>query len=303
MIEREIAPAKINLFLHVGPVRADGYHALESLFVFAGDGDRVSARPAPDTSLEIAGPFASALAGFRPETNLVWRAAMALKKAAGVAEGAALRLDKRLPVAAGIGGGSSDAAAALRVLSRLWRVDIGAPALADLAFRLGADVPACLDRRPVFVSGAGETLRPGPRLPPLWACLVNPRVELATGPVFKAFDRRCHSPPAPAPAPATGLVNYRELVAYLGKTRNDLEHFACNFRPSIAVTRDFLAHCPGCIVARMSGSGATVFGLFASREAAGRAARRSIAYGWWAMAAEVETGGGCVRPGEFVAND
>lgn len=287
MIEREIAPAKINLFLHVGGVRADGLHALESLFVFADDGDIVSAAPAADLSLDITGPFAGALAGFPLESNLVWRAAIALRKAAGVASGAALTLDKRLPVASGIGGGSSDAAAALRALMRLWRVDIGAAELRKLAFSLGADVPACLDRRPVFVSGAGEIIRPGPSLPPLWVCLVNPGVEIATGPVFAAFDRRHPDPPPPPRAAATILESYDALRSYLKNTGNSLEPIACDRESIVEVVRNFIAGCPGCLLARMSGSGATLFGLFASREAARRAARRASALGWWSMAAGV----------------
>lgn len=297
MTEEEIAPAKINLYLHVGPLRADFYHAIESLFVFADDGDRIAASAAPEISLEIAGPFAGALYGAPRRSNLVWRAAAALKEAAGVEGGAALRLEKRLPVAAGIGGGSSDAAAALRALCRLWAVDLGEEALKALAFSLGADVPACLARRPVFVSGAGEEMAEGPSLPPLWVCLVNPGVEMATGPVFAAFDRRFPAPPAPRRPPATGLASYGELCDYLKETRNDLEAFACERESSIAVVRSFLAECPGCLLARMSGSGATVFGLFASREAAWRAARRSTALGWWSMAARLESGGPRVGAG------
>lgn len=303
MTEEEIAPAKINLYLHVGPRRADSLHAIESLFIFADDGDKITASAAPEISLDIAGPFAGALAGAPRQSNLVWRAAAGLKAAAGVDRGAALRLEKRLPVAAGIGGGSSDAAAALRALCRLWRVDIGETALKGLAFGLGADVPACLARRPVFVSGAGEEMDEGPSLPPLWVCLVNPGAPMATSPVFAAFDRRFPAPPAPRRAPATGLRSYGELCDYLKETRNDLEPFACERERSIAAVRSFLAECPGCLVARMSGSGATVFGLFASREAAGRAARRGAALGWWSMAARVESGGTLVGSGEFETHE
>lgn len=288
MIEHEIAPAKINLFLHVGPVRADGLHALESLFVFAADGDRLSAAPAPTLSLAVAGPFADALAGFPPESNLVWRAAAALQQAAGIRHGAALTLDKRLPVASGIGGGSADAAAALRALIRLWRVDIGGEVLRRLAFGLGADVPACLARRPALVSGAGETVSDGPSLPPLWVSLVNPRVAMPTGPIFKAFDQRYPHPETPRRLSAARLASYGEFCAYLKKTRNDLEPFACQRESAIAAVRSFLAECPGCLLSRMSGSGATVFGLFDSREGAVRASRRAAARGWWSMAARIE---------------
>lgn len=291
MSEQEIAPAKINLFLHVGPLRGDGYHALESLFVFTEDGDRLYAEEASGIDLEIAGPFAAALAASAPCDNLVWRAALALRETAGVGKGAVLRLEKRLPVAAGIGGGSSDAAAALRVLRRLWRVDIDEAALGRIAFNLGADVPACLRREPVFVSGAGERVRRGPNLPPLWACLANPGVETPTGAVFEAFDRRYPNPRVARPAPLVAAVGCSEFSDYLQRTRNDLEPIVCERAPSVAIVRDFIASCPGCLLARMSGSGATVFGLFASPEAARRAARRSTARGWWSIATRVERGG------------
>ena len=287
----EIAPAKVNLFLHVGPVRRDRLHALESLFVFTDDGDRVSAAPARDISLAITGPFARELAPFPIESNLVWRAAHALKAAAGVSEGAALTLDKRLPIASGIGGGSADAAAALRALCALWKLDISEPALHAIAFRLGADVPACLGARPVFVSGAGEKIESGPRLPPLWAVLVNPLVEMPTGPIFRAFDKRYPSPPAPDAARTVAIATYADLRDYLQNTRNDLEPFAAARQSSIAAVSEFIAECPGALLARMSGSGATVFGLFTSAESALRASRRARSKGWWSMSARVASGG------------
>jgi 4-diphosphocytidyl-2-C-methyl-D-erythritol kinase len=291
MIE-ETAPAKINLFLHVGPFRPDGLHDLASLFVFAEEGDRISAAPAEKLSLSISGPFASALAGFPLETNLVWRAAEALKAAAGVSDGAAITLQKRLPVAAGIGGGSADAAAALRALVRLWNVDISEGALVGLAFGLGADVPACLARRPVYVSGAGEIVEPGPILPPLWVALVNPGVETPTGPIFRAFDAANPAPSPPALERVPAFRNYRALAAYLSRTRNDLEPHAAARERVIAASREYLAECPGCLIARMSGSGATVFGLFGSAAAADRAARGARGRGWWAMAARLASANG-----------
>jgi 4-diphosphocytidyl-2-C-methyl-D-erythritol kinase len=289
MIE-EIAPAKVNLFLHVGPIRSDGLHEIGSLFAFADDGDRVTAEPSRSLSLEIVGPFAPALAGFPVESNLVWRAAEALRQAAGVSRGAALTLDKRLPVAAGIGGGSTDAAAALRALIRLWRIEIEEPALRRLAFGLGADVPGCLAQRPVYVRGAGESVGEGPLLPPLWVSLVNPGVETPTGPIFKAFDEADPEPgPAVFEAP-TAIGDYAALRSYLAATRNDLEPHAVFRQSIIGVARDFLAECSGCLFARMSGSGSTVFGLFASAAAAERAARQAPAKGWWGMAAKLAAG-------------
>lgn len=283
----EIAPAKINLFLHVGPVRRDRLHALASLFVFADDGDRIEAEPADGLHLAVSGPFAPALAPFPPASNLVLRAAHALKTAFGVKEGAALTLRKRLPVAAGIGGGSADAAAALRALVRLWRLDVAPQTLARLAFKLGADVPACLAGRPVFVRGAGEIVTPGPGLPPFAVCLVNPRVETPTGPVFRAFDAAHPHPPTPdAPAPGR-LATLTDLVAWLQQTRNDLEPFAVFRNSVIGAARDFVADCSGSRLARMSGSGSTVFGVFSDVTAAERAARAAQARGWWALAARV----------------
>jgi 4-diphosphocytidyl-2-C-methyl-D-erythritol kinase len=286
------APAKINLFLHVGPTRADGLHAIASLFVFADDGDRIAAAPAQSLSLKIIGPFAAALASFPIESNLVWRAAQALAREAGVKHGAALVLDKRLPIAAGVGGGSADAAAALRALIKLWRLDISDAALLRIAFGLGADVPACLARRPVYVEGAGETISGGPRLPPIWACLVNPRVETPTGPIFKAFDAANPSPPRPQLDARRAIADPDALRAYLAGTRNDLEPYAISRQTVIGLARDFLAQCPGCLLARMSGSGATVFGLFASPTAAEEAAVRAAAQGWWTMATRLADGRG-----------
>lgn len=287
----EIAPAKINLYLHVGPVRRDGLHELASLFAFAADGDRVEAAPAREITLRIEGPFAPALARFPVETNLVYRAALALKRAAGVTDGAALTLDKRLPIAAGVGGGSSDAAAALRALVALWGVSMPEDALARLAFSLGADVPACLGARPVYVGGAGERVFKGPRLPPLWVCLVNPRVETPTGPIFRAFDREHPAPPLPDfPAPGR-LATLDALGKFLSSTRNDLEPFAVRRNSVIGAARDFVARCSGARLARMSGSGATVFGLFSDGVSAARAARAASARGWWALAAPMAAGG------------
>lgn len=280
-----VAPAKINLFLHVGSVRADGLHDLASLFVFADGGDVVGAAPADDLSLDISGPFASELAAFPIETNLVLRAARTLKAAAGIAAGARLVLDKRLPIASGVGGGSSDAAAALIALSRLWRVDIPQTELSAIAFGLGADVPACLARKAVYVGGAGEDVRDAPRLPPFWLCLVNSRVAMPTGPVFRAFDR-AHPHPAPPrfpTEPAPALLD--DFKAWLAETRNDLEPFAAARAPVVATAREFLAARSGCLLARMSGSGATVFGLFSSAQAAARAAQAAAGLGWWSLSA------------------
>ncbi|MEZ5894364.1 MAG: 4-(cytidine 5'-diphospho)-2-C-methyl-D-erythritol kinase [Parvularculaceae bacterium] len=279
----ERASAKINLYLHVGPLRRDRLHDLASLFVFAHDGDVIRVEPAAKLSLNMTGPFAGELAGLSPEKNLVFRAAKELSNACGVKTGAAITLEKNLPIASGVGGGSADAAAALRALIKLWNARISDDALAKLAFSLGADVPACLKRSPVNVSGAGERLTPGPALPPLWVTLVNPGVDMPTGPVFRAFDARYPSPPAPSLA-RLYRCDYEGVKAMMRTTRNDLESVAIARAPVIADVIASLAAAPGALGARMSGSGATCFALFSSAAAASRAARAATGRGWWAMA-------------------
>jgi 4-diphosphocytidyl-2-C-methyl-D-erythritol kinase len=275
---RAFAPAKVNLYLHVVGRRPDGYHLLDSLVAFADIGDRVTAVPADTMSLAVAGPEAAALAGLG-EDNLVLRAARLLAAKAGGDRGAALHLDKALPTAAGIGGGSSDAAAALRVLDRLWRHPVAAGTLAALALRLGADVPACLAARPVWVGGVGEQLEPAAGLPPAGIVLANPRRALPTAAVFRerrgAFSASGRF--AAMPADAAGLA------AALATRRNDLTEAARTLVPEIARVLDRLAGLPGALLARMSGSGATCFALFADR-AAGLQAAAMLARaepGWW----------------------
>jgi 4-diphosphocytidyl-2-C-methyl-D-erythritol kinase len=263
------APAKVNLCLHVTGRRADGYHLLDSLVVFAGVGDEVSAAPADGLSLALEGPEAGALAA-EPD-NLVLRAARAL--AAGRDLGAALRLTKRLPVASGIGGGSSDAAAALRVLSRLWGVEADLPAL---ALALGADVPVCLAREPAVMRGIGEALTPAPRLPRFGLLLANPRLAVETRAVFAARGAGFSAPIAYPEAWSDAAAMARDLAAW----RNDLEAPAMALCPAIAEVRAAIAAQPGCLLARMSGSGATCFGLFGDAPAAERAAA-ALPRAWW----------------------
>ena len=286
----EMASAKINLYLHVGPVRDDGLHELASLFVFAEDGDCISAAPSEDLSLDVTGPFASALADLPQEDNLVLRAAAQLRETYGVTIGAALTLEKNLPVAAGIGGGSADAAAALRALVRLWDVELAEDDLVRLAFSLGADIPACLAGAPVNVTGAGEEMAAGPVLPPLWVCLVNPGVETPTGPIFRAFDAAHPAPAAPGLAPSRMLSEYDALQAMLTAARNDLQPFAVEGAPVIAEVLEVLEKAPGALVARMSGSGATCFALFDTETKALRAEGEARGRGWWTMASRLRTG-------------
>ncbi|MDT8342886.1 MAG: 4-(cytidine 5'-diphospho)-2-C-methyl-D-erythritol kinase [Thermohalobaculum sp.] len=276
----EAAPAKVNLFLHLRGQRADGYHLLESLAVFPAIGDVLAAEPGPGLSLAIDGPFAAALpAG---GDNLVLRAAAALAAATGVKRpGAALRLVKSLPVASGIGGGSSDAAATLRLLARHWGVAVPE----GLALQLGADVPVCLRApRATLMAGVGERLAPAPALPGFWMVLVNPLRAVETRAVFGATARK-DLPPGPA-APAGGLAGFDALVDWLGAQRNDLEPAARLLCPAIGEVLAALSDAP---LARMSGSGATCFALHHDAATAlPQAARiRAAAPGWWVAAAPV----------------
>jgi 4-diphosphocytidyl-2-C-methyl-D-erythritol kinase len=273
---QESAPAKVNLFLRVTGRRDDGYHLLESLAVFAGTGDVLHAEPADSLSLTLRGPFAAGL-GAGPD-NLVLRAARALAEAAGVSSGATLTLEKHLPVASGIGGGSSDAAAALRLLARLWGLGEVPP---GLALRLGADVPVCLRPAPLVMRGVGEALSPAPALPEYGLALVNPGVAVATADVFRqaSLMRTQFSPRVSLPAcwPSAGAL--AQALAELG---NDLQAPAMALCPAIQDVLAALRRVPGCLLAQMSGSGATCFGIFATpSEAKGAAALGRIA-GWWA---------------------
>jgi 4-diphosphocytidyl-2-C-methyl-D-erythritol kinase len=273
-VPSEFAPAKINLHLHVVGRRADGYHLLDSLVVFAGIGDRLTVSPADRLTLSITGPFAAGLeAG---ADNLVLRAARALAEQAGINPTGALALEKNLPVASGIGGGSADAAAALRLLCRFWGLD---PSLPDqLAGALGADVPVCVAGVPALMSGIGEILAPAPVLPDVGIVLVNPGVAIATPAVFRTRSAAFSDP---AHFPAGGWTDAEALATTLHTTRNDLELPARQLAPAIDDVLDTLATIPGCLLARMSGSGATCFGLF-PHPAAARAAAGSINRdGWW----------------------
>ena len=270
----EYARAKINLHLHVVGRRADGYHLLDSLVVFAAIGDRLTVSPAAHLTLSVTGPFA---AGLQTESdNLVLRAARALATHAGLNASGALTLEKNLPVASGIGGGSADAAAALRLLTRFWGLDPSTPG--QLAAGLGADVPVCVAGEPALMSGIGEILSPAPTLPGIGIVLVNPGVAVSTPAVF-----RTRSGPFSDPAqfPESGWKNAQTLTGSLHATRNDLEPPARALTPAIGDVLDTLTATPDCLLARMSGSGATCFGLFPNPEAARSAARTILHDGWW----------------------
>lgn len=271
----EAAPAKVNLYLHVVGRRADGYHLLDSLAVFPGAADTVQARPSDTMTLEITGPCGNGL-GSGPD-NLVLRAAQSLAAAAGVAAGAQLTLEKRLPVASGIGGGSADAAAALRVLARLWDLRLPTDRLHMIAQNLGADVPVCLANRPARMQGIGEILAPAPGLPACGMVLLNPGAAVSTPAVFRARQSAFSGfPQLPAAWPDAAA-----MAADLAQLGNDLEAPAMALCPAITPVLDWLRARPGCLLARMSGSGATCFGLFANAAtAAGVAAQAPVS--WWA---------------------
>jgi len=245
---------------------------------FAGCGDVLRAENAPALSLSVRGPFAAGLAG-EPD-NLVLRAARMLAAEAGVAPLAALTLEKNLPVASGIGGGSADAAAALQLLCTLWRLRPDPADLDRIALRLGADVPVCLRGRPVRMGGIGEVLTPAPALPSCAVLLVNPGVAVATSAVFQA---RTGAFSAPARLP-DGWLDAAAMAADLAALRNDLEVSARAVCPAIGEVLSAVAAQPGCLLARMSGSGATCFGLFPEMAAADHAASQMARPGWWVWA-------------------
>jgi len=280
------APAKLNLSLHVTGQRADGYHVLDGLIAFAETGDSVTARPADTLALSVGGPFVHALDA-EAEANLVLRAARALADRTGTTAGAALHLDKQLPVAAGLGGGSADAAAALRALVTLWDVDIDDAALHALALELGADVPVCLAGRAAFVGGIGEELAPLDGLPPAPLVLVNPGVAVPTPRVFRARSGAFSTAPPRWRMPPSGV---RELAARLSAQRNDLTTAAETVAPAVGEVLDALRDAPGCLLARMSGSGATCFGVFANTASAQTAAHTLAASrpGWWVRSSRLQ---------------
>ncbi|MCJ9427572.1 4-(cytidine 5'-diphospho)-2-C-methyl-D-erythritol kinase [Kordiimonas marina] len=282
------APAKVNLFLHVTGRRADGYHALESLFVFTRKGDELVLTPADDLGFSLAGPFAPRLRalGGDGEGNLVVRAARALADAAGRAPSVHIELIKTLPVEAGIGGGSADAAAVLLGLNDLWGLGWSKDKLAEIALTLGADVPACLYQEPLYVTGIGETVR---RVTLPWTgalLLVNPGSGSATPAVFKAYKAAGTAFDAPLGLPEDAWQSPDSLKA---DSHNSLEAAALSLNPAIAEVLAVLCEEKAARLVRMSGSGATCFALFDSLKDAEAAADRLKAAhpAWWVMADEI----------------
>lgn len=284
-----LAPAKVNLTLQVTGIRPDGYHLLASLVVFAGVGDRLTVAPAEVLSLRVNGPRAAGV----PEdgTNLVLKAAERLRSLRGITAGAQIGLEKHLPHGGGIGGGSSDAATAIRLLADLWAVT---PLTTEEALPLGADIPVCLAApSPRMMRGIGEDLAPVPALPPGWLVLVNPGVARATPAVFRAFDAVQPPDPHPHPAPPAGL-DLLELADWLRGHRNDLARVlndpaSAVHLPQIGAILTALGADESCLASAMSGSGSTCWGLYPTETAARAAAMRLGAAhpDWWCVAAEM----------------
>ena len=267
----ELAPAKINLALHVRRRRPDGYHDLETLFAFCADGDIVSVEQADRDSFVVTGPFADALAG--EGDNLVLRAGRAFGDAFRIEAAHAITLDKHLPIASGIGGGSADAAATLRAMAGLHGVALDDPRLAALAGGLGADVPACLCGRAALGTGRGDALMALEGLAGTPVLLVNPRVAVSTAAVFARWDGIDRGP-----------IGDGALLDRARDSRNDLEEPARILAPVIDEVRALLGAAPGALLSRMSGSGATCFALFDTIVARDDAAMQAEARGWWSLA-------------------
>jgi 4-diphosphocytidyl-2-C-methyl-D-erythritol kinase len=277
------APAKVNLFLHVGGPDAEGYHPICSLMVFADIGDQVTIQPSDAPAFETCGPFGGAIPA--DDDNLVVRAARAFHaKLGGPVPPYRLILDKRLPIAAGLGGGSSDAGAALKLLRDTLASDLSDDDLEPLAASLGADGAACLRAAALMAEGRGEALSPAPKLPELNAVLVNPGVPSPTGAVYRAYDAAVHPDGAGRPFLPTDLESAEEVAAWLAvATRNDLEAPAIALEPRIGEVLDVLRDEPESLLVRMSGSGATCFALCAGDIEAETLAERleTMRPDWW----------------------
>lgn len=272
------APAKVNLALHVVGQRQDGYHLLETLVVFTAFGDVVHVAPASEDIFEVTGTFADFVP--REGSNLVLRARDLLRaRHPRTAFPVAIRLHKSIPVASGVGGGSTDAAAALKALAGLWGTREGD--LAALAEQLGADVPMCLAAQPLIARGIGEILEPASMLPPMALVLVNPGVAISTPTIFRALKSKHNAPLPPLPR----SQGWAPFCDWLGEARNDLQPPACETNPIVTETIEAIA-ATGAVHPRMSGSGATCFGLFATLAEASAAARQlgSGRPGWFVEA-------------------
>lgn len=286
-----LAPAKLNLTLKVGPPGHNGRHDLDSLVCFTkGLGDIIAIEPAAGLSLEVTGPFATDLAS--EADNLVLRAARLLAASAGITPDASLILTKNLPVASGIGGGSADAAAALHGLNALWGLGLTVEELMTLSAPLGADVPVCVLGQPAHMTGTGETVSPTGPVAALGLVLINPGLACPTGPVYRRYDDMGHAQELRL-SQVPDVSTPDQLLAYLADMPNDLETPAISLVREIGDALALLAASPGVRLARMSGSGATCFGIYDDGEAA-RTARDHIlrelgTSSYWVEADEIQT--------------
>ncbi len=282
---KELARAKVNLALHITGQREDGYHTLDSLVLFPEIGDVVTVETAPRLALEISGEFAAQIQGNSAE-NLVFKAAQVLAEHIPLNEAARITLEKSLPVAAGIGGGSADAAATLRALSELWGTSPAPSDLAKLGLTLGADVPMCLEEKPARIRGIGEIIEPLQDFPKGAIVLVNPRIEVSTPAIFRVLEKKDNSP---LPELPKTFESMKALANWLKSCRNDLQVPAISQAGAISEVLDVLAAQPETLLARMSGSGATCFALCETFDDAAAVATRlrERHSDWWIKEAQV----------------
>lgn len=272
----EHAPAKLNLFLHITGKRSDGYHFIDSLVAFTEFGDTVECYPDDILSLDIQGRFADIL---HPDpNNLVLRAAQALKAHSGCRQGARIVLHKEIPIGAGLGGGSSDAAATFRALAKLWNISVSPEDLQMLAVKLGSDIPVCLHKKPAFMRGIGEEVTPVDFSARAAVLLLNPLKPLLAGDVYRKFRDGFDMFPPPDP-----IRSFQDLICELSERRNALTAPAVELCPAVAEGLEALRETEKCALARMSGSGSTCFGLFGTLQDAEKAATHlgKVLPGWW----------------------